>query len=132
MLHSLSEDAEDRLDEPIMIVTEAGSRHNTIALRSAAAGAKIKFFEERCRYTIRAADGRWFVCTKPFNLRRTTLYTIIDLERQERGRENLVFGMGFETDEDCQRALERLENGESEVSYRHCIPLVIERVDWEA
>lgn len=89
-------------------------------------GQKVKFSSERLRYTVRAANERFAICTKPFNARHTTLYTIIDFKRRVRGRENLIFGMGFETDEDCQRALARLIAGESEVSYRHYVALDIE------
>jgi hypothetical protein len=86
-------------------------------------GDRVHFAGEKRPYTVRAANARWAICTKPFNLKRTTLYTIIDFERDVRGRENLIFGMGFETDEDCRRALMRLVEGESEVSYRHCVSL---------
>lgn len=95
---------------------------------SFAVGAKIQFAGEKRSYTVKAASGRFAICTKPFNLRHTTLYTIVDLKRNVRGRENLIFGMGFETDEQCERALERLIGGESEVSYRHYVPLEIEAV----
>ena len=84
-------------------------------------GEKIRFAEEKQSYTIRARDDRFLVCTKPFNLRKTVIYTIVDLVENIRGTENLVFCMGFETDEDCQEALTRLSSGESEVSHRNFI-----------
>lgn len=89
-------------------------------------GTKIKFLEERQRYTVQACDSRYAVCTKPFNCRKTVLYTIIDVQENIRGPENLIFCMGFETKEQCQEALVRLAKGESEISYRNRIPLVIE------
>lgn len=82
-------------------------------------GQKIKFTGEAQAYTVRACSDRFWICTKPFNARRTVLYTIVDTERQVRGKENLIFGMGFETDEQCKQALDRLVTGESEVSHRH-------------
>jgi len=36
--------------------------------------------------------------------------------------------MGFETDEECNDALDRLQKGESEVSYRNFVVLDIVRV----
>lgn len=90
-------------------------------------GDRIKFKEEKQRYTIQACDERFLICTKPFNARKTVLYTIADLKKQIRGTENLIFCMGFETRELCQEALERLQKGESEVSYRNRIPLNIEK-----
>lgn len=91
-------------------------------------GARVRFSGEVRPYTVRVSNERFAVCTKLFNLRHTSLYTIVDLKRNVRGRENLIFGMGFETDEQCEQALERLISGESEVSYRHYVPLEIEAV----
>lgn len=91
-------------------------------------GDKIKFKEEKQRYTVRATDGRFAICTKPFNLQKTVLYCIVDFEEQVRGTENLVFGMGAETDEQCEDMLKRLNEKEdpSEISYRNRTPLRID------
>jgi len=88
-------------------------------------GTKIKFAEEKQRYTVQCCNDRFVICTKPLNCMKTVLYTIIDFQKNIRGTENLIFGMGFETIEQCQEALERLTKGESEIS-RNRIPLVIE------
>ena len=89
-------------------------------------GDKIKFNEEKQRYTIRALDGRYAICTKPFNPKKTVLYTIVDFVEKIRGTENLIFGMGAETDKQCEEMLERLETGETEISYRNRVPLDLE------
>lgn len=91
-------------------------------------GEKIKFKEEKQRYTVQACNERFAICTKPFNCRKTVLYTIIDFQRNVRGRDNLVFGFyeGYETRGSCETALKELMNNEMEVSYRHFIPLNIE------
>ena len=52
--------------------------------------------------------------------------TIIDWHAQARGPENLVLGFGAETDEQCEEMLVRLTEGQTEVSFRHRIPLRIE------
>lgn len=92
-------------------------------------GARVKFVSEKQAYTVRASDGeRFAVLTKPFNARRTVLYTIVDRVERIRGRENLIFCMGFETDEKCFEALVRLVSGESAVSHRHYGDLDIEWV----
>jgi len=93
-----------------------------------ARGDLIKFASERVRYRVMAANERYAVCTKLMNALHTTIYTIVDLQRDVRGRENLIFGMGFETQEQCDAALERLASGETEVSYRHYMALDIEKV----
>lgn len=94
-------------------------------------GQKIWFEGEVQGYRIKACDERYFICTKPFNARKTVIYTIIDKEKDIRGTENLIFCMGFETDEDCQEALDRLQRGESEVSYRNRTPLRIRKPENE-
>lgn len=91
-------------------------------------GDKIKFQREKQKYTVQACDARYVVCTKPFNARKTVLYTIIDFVRNERGPENLVFGFGAETPKQCKEMLKRLQKGESEVTYRNCVALDIERI----
>lgn len=92
------------------------------------AGDKIKFLEEKQRYTIRAINEWFAICTKPFNCKKTTLYTIIDFAHKIRGRENLIFPAGAETDRQCARMLKRLTDGKTEVSHRHYIKLEIESV----
>ena len=98
-------------------------------------GFRVTFAEEKRPYTVRAAGERYLVCTKPFNLRRTVLYTVIDLLERVRGTENLVFGSGAETDEHCTEMLKRLEGRcadtgfTTEVSHRNRIHLNILRVE---
>jgi len=94
------------------------------------AGAKIKFKSERQRYTVRASNTAYAVCTKPFNAQKTVLYTIVDLVNNVRGAENLIFGFGAETDEQCQEMLERITDGETEVSYRTRLALDIDTIEF--
>lgn len=105
-------------------------------MEMAEVGAKVKFSKEKKRYTIRASNRYFSVCTKPQNLvkrrgksgivEKTVLYTVIDWLHGIRGTENLIFGMGAETDEDCQEMLERLTNNETQVSHRNWCELDIE------
>lgn len=88
-------------------------------------GAKIRFAEEKQAYTVRASNVAFAVCTKPMNAKKTVLYTVIDWRENRRGTENLVLGFGAETDEQCAEMLERLTQGESEVSSRNTVPLNI-------
>jgi methylphosphotriester-DNA--protein-cysteine methyltransferase len=91
-------------------------------------GDKIWFRPEKKPYQVRAFDERFIICTKPYNPQRTVMYTIIDLQKGIRGTENLVFCMGFESDEDCMEALKRLQTGETEVSYRNRVSLDIVKI----
>ncbi len=91
-------------------------------------GDKIKFKSEKHRYTIQANSDRYIVCTKPFNVRKTYLYTIIDLERLVRGAVGLIFGLidDVNTPEKAQECINDLENGKYEVSHRNCVLLDVE------
>lgn len=91
-------------------------------------GEKIKFKKEKQRYTVRCASRRYAICTKPFNAQKTVLYCIVDQWENRRGPEDLVFGAGAETDEQCLEMLVRLLDHESTISYRHDLPLDIETV----
>ncbi len=91
-------------------------------------GNKVWLSGDKKPYTVRAVNDLFAVLTKPFNLKKTVLYTIIDFKKQIRGTENLIFCMGFESDDDCNEALARLTSGESEVSHRNYVQLIIERV----
>lgn len=77
-------------------------------LTYAPVGTRIYFAEEKAPYRIRARSDRYLVCTKPFNPQKTVLYTIVDLLEGVRGPENLVFGFGAETDEQCAEMVKRL------------------------
>lgn len=99
-------------------------------LEKVTVGDRVKFLNEGKPYRVRCRDERFLICTKPFNLYKppTVLYTVIDLKRDVRGTEGVVFGMGAESDESCRRMLKRLSTGETEVSYRNNVPLDVERV----
>lgn len=103
-------------------------------------GAKIKFLEEKKRYTVQASDDRYAVCTYPINIikrlrkgkyehQKTVMYTVIDFKKHIRGTENLIFGMGAETNEDCLEMLSRFnEEFGSEISHRNYCDLNIENI----
>jgi hypothetical protein len=81
---------------------------------------RMKFDGERQRYTVWAHNKRFAIMTKPFNARKTYLYTITDLERGVRGPCNFIFGLPCDVDtpEGAAEAMKRLVAGEMEVSYR--------------
>ena len=89
-------------------------------------GAKVKFLKEKRPYKVICTSKRFTICSKPFNLQNTVLYTIIDWEDEVRGPENLVFGMGAETTEECLEMLVRLMDGDTSVSSRHGLKLDLE------
>lgn len=97
-------------------------------------GTRIWFAEEKKPYRVRARCERYLVCTKPFNPRKTVLYTVVDLEEGVRGTENLVFGFGAETDQQCEEMIKRLQgiddmSIQTEVSHRNRVPLDVVRIE---
>lgn len=92
-------------------------------LDSAVVGSRIWFNGEVNPYKVRARNSRYIICTKPFNPKRTVLYTIIDLQTDMRGPDNNVFCMGYETDEQVEANMRELERGQLEVSRRRAVPL---------
>jgi len=90
--------------------------------------SKIKFSKEKQRYDVIASNLHFTICTKPINIHKTVLYTIIDRYDNCRWPENLVFGMWAETKEQCEDMLDRLTKWETEVSHRHRIDLDLENI----
>ncbi len=113
----------------------ANRKPSGLRIDDARVGDKVLFEREKQRYTVQAIGGHFLVCTKPFNLRKTVFYCIIDLAQRIRGPENLVFGMGAETREECEAMISRLTHKDdsdgirTEVSHRHRIALDVVRVD---
>ena len=89
-------------------------------------GTKLKFKQESQEYAVQASNHFISVCTKPMNALKTVLYTVIDWHEQKRSTENLVFEMGAQTQKQCKEMLERLTQGESDLSSRRIIDLDIE------
>lgn len=86
---------------------------------------KIRMDGDRQRYTVMARDARFVVMTKPFNARRTYIYSIADRERGVRGPCNLIFGPPAKLDtlDGASEALTMLKSGEMEVSYCRYKPI---------
>ena len=97
-------------------------------------GDKIKMHGEVQRYTINACDGRFIIASKPFNAKKTYIYTIIDLDANWQGPDNYLFGfkdLSYDNKKDCKKALKYLNSGELGISYRHGCEIKIERIDYE-
>ena len=72
-------------------------------------------------YTVRCRDDRFIICTKPFNLKKTVMYFIIDTVEGIRGPDDRVFCFGYETQEQCEERLKELQTGLIEVSKRRSV-----------
>jgi hypothetical protein len=92
-------------------------------------GDKVRFREGRSSWTVRARDHRYIICTQPFNLRHTVLYTVIDLELGIRGTDDFG-GLGYETEEQITEAMSKFSTPHfgAEISRRNNVSLAITRV----
>lgn len=91
-------------------------------------GDKIYFESEKRPYTIKACNSRYLICTKPFNLKHTVLYTIVDLDKNIRSTNNLVFNIyDYTNQNDIDQCLKDLtdENHVCGLSRRNKIDLDI-------
>lgn len=72
------------------------------------------------------ASGRYMAVTRPFAARRTFLYSVVDLVAGVRGVDNSIGNsLGYETREECERAIALFESGKFSFSgRRRPIPLV--------
>lgn len=89
-------------------------------------GDKVYIPNHKRPFTVRARDERYIICTKPFNVKHTVLYFIVDVVDRRRAPDNMIFCHGYESDEDCKERLAELQSGEIELSRRRGIPLDID------
>ena len=92
-------------------------------LKRVKTGDSIRLRGERIPYRVQCVGERYVVCTKPFNLKHTVQYFIIDKREGVRGPDDRVFCAGYETKEQCEERLKELEDGEMEVSKRRCLSI---------
>lgn len=86
-------------------------------------GDKLKL-KEKNKWLVRYADKRYLICTKPYNLKKTYFYTIIDLQEKIRGSHNIIFNCyDFEDYKECRLAVMQIYSGDLEISHRNRIDL---------
>lgn len=87
---------------------------------------KIIFHEDKNHFTIKAISNRFAICTRPYNLKKTVFYTIIDFENNKRSTTDLVFNIyDFKNQLDIEQCLLDLESGEISLSRRNQVDLNI-------
>ena len=93
-------------------------------------GDRVTFSGEVKSYKVRAVspDERYAICTKPFNLKKTVIYSIIDFEENRRASDDRIFCSGYETDDDVAERMNELVSGKLALSRRHSCPLHIVKI----
>lgn len=74
-------------------------------------GAKIKWINEKKRYKVIARNDNFIIIAKPFNVKQTYMYSILDLEYMQCNRDNMIFGpkFNYSDKEECEEALKELQ-----------------------
>lgn len=94
-------------------------------------GDKVYFETDKRPYIVKASNDMFAICTKPFNIHKTCLYTIIDWRKGKRNRNNMVFNpYDYMKQEDIDECLKDLTDPEhaTEISHRGAVNLDIVRV----
>lgn len=118
-------------------------------------GQTIYFIGEIAGFEIKAINEKFAVCSREMHiehdeqllenevergaystfdeayesLKEYPVYTCIDFENEKKNRHNLIFNpYDFTNDEDCEKLLSDLTNGDTELSKRGIYDLMI---DWE-
>ena len=87
-------------------------------VRQCKTGDKIRLFNQRQRFCVKARDGRFVILSKPCFGK--SLYTIFDFEEGMMGLDNCVFGdTDYNSETECENALVMLNSNEKKVSRRH-------------
>jgi hypothetical protein len=105
-----------------------------MVVNAVSVGDRIWFDEEKQGYTVRAVspNGRYAICTKPFNPQRTVIYCIVDFLQQKRAPDDYVFGRGYETDEHVRERMDELVAGDLCLSRRYEKRLNVARLRFAA
>lgn len=106
------------------------------SLDSIVPGSKVRWRDEKRRYTCTARSENFIIVAKPFNLRKNydgspiCQYSILDLTQMKCNRDNLVFGLyDYLNKDDCEQALLALENSLLDIDDMK--EVVIESIDTE-
>lgn len=94
-------------------------------------GDKVYFSDQKRPFTVRACNDHFAICTKPLNIHKTCLYTIIDWKKGLRNRNNMVFNpYDYMVQEDINKCLRDLTDPEHvcEISHRGAVKLDIVKV----
>lgn len=88
-------------------------------------GTRIKFSNDRSWFTVQARNDRFIICNAV--QKTNTWHTIIDLEKNIRGDDNMVLHSGYSDREECEARLIEFASGDLEISHRNNVALEIAR-----
>jgi hypothetical protein len=95
-------------------------------------GSRLYFITDKRPFVVKAMNDRFIIATKPFNVRKTCLYTILDMKMGIRGPNNLVFNMyDYTKQPDIEDCLNDLSDPDevTEVSRRRSVSIDILKIE---
>lgn len=74
---------------------------------------------ERVAYKCMVRDERYVILSKPFNAKKTFIYSIFDLEEMICGGDDRWCAYKYDDKDECEKALADLQNDILHISYRN-------------
>lgn len=91
-------------------------------------GVRVWLFGEKRPYTVMAKNKHLVACVKPFTVRKTYIYTILDIKRGYRGTDGFVLGLSWKNRTSCVDSLKVMHKYGGEVSQRNRVALSVVRM----
>ena len=77
-------------------------------------GAKIQWKGQKIRFKVIARNDNFIIITRPYNIKKTFEYSILDLEYMECNKDNYYCRYNYQDIEECKKALEELQQTREE------------------
>lgn len=100
---------------------------NKIDLSVLTVGSRIRFEDDNLWFTVQALNEKFIVCNAI--TKKNIFHTIIDIEKNIRGDDNLVLHSGYDDITECTDRLAELTNNTIEVSHRNRVKLKVKKID---
>lgn len=77
-------------------------------------GAKIQWKGQKVRFNVVNRNDNFIIITRPYNIKKTYEYSILDLEYMECNKDNYYCRYNYQDVEECKKALEELQQEREE------------------
>jgi hypothetical protein len=94
-------------------------------------GDLLYLYPDKKPYKIKACNEEFAICTKPFNLQHTCLYTILDWRQGKRNRNNMIFNpYDYMIQDDIEKCLRDLTDSKHicKISHRGIVDIEITKI----
>ena len=77
-------------------------------------GAKIQWKGQKAKFKVVARNDNFIIITRPYNIKKTFEYSILDLEYMECNKDNYYCRYNYQNAEECKEALKELQETREE------------------